>query len=354
MIIDVHVHAFPHQGTSAGYQDVQTHLMIQQNKIQRFWGRMVTSTLDEKYMPAPNEDVNFRAGKYGRWLWTKHGQECWLQRYSPILVEMEWKPEQMIAFMDSIGVEKGVLQSGYMDNDFCRGFYADFVRRWPGRFIGTVTIDYDIAKSPEYRQGELRKLRDAVTEWGCRGVFQGFPREQAMDDLAFDSLWEEMSRLDIPHIFLIGFQPKKPFLESLQRLKNVLRKFDGLKAIIGHSGGNIRHPSDPNFTDTPREIMSILRLPNVYFEVGYVLAYENWDIWKEQYEYPYPLHKEMIKSIYDEVGADRLLWGSDMPNTYRTCTYQQCLDLVRLHCEFMSQEERAKVLGGNAACLFRI
>ena len=33
MIIDVHVHAFPHQGTSAGYKDVQTHLMIQQSKV---------------------------------------------------------------------------------------------------------------------------------------------------------------------------------------------------------------------------------------------------------------------------------------------------------------------------------
>ena len=353
MIIDVHVHAFPHQGTAAGYQDAQTYLKIQQSKVQRFWGRMVTNTLDPKYMPDPVEDVNFRVGRYGRWLWTKNGAECWLQRYSPMLVEMEWTPEQMIAFMDSIGVDKGVLQSGYMDNDFCRGFYGDCVRRWPDRFIGTVTIDYDINKSTEHREKELEKLRQAVADWGCRGVFQGFPLGQPMDDSSFDPLWEEMSRLDIPHFFLVGFQPKGPFLESLDRLERVLKKFDGLKGIIGHSGGNIRHPSDPNFTDTPQELMKILKLPNAHFEVGYVLAYENWDIWKENYEYPYPLHGELVKKIYDQVGPDRLLWGSDMPNTYRTCTYQQCLDLVRLHCDFMSEDDRAKLLGGNSARIFK-
>ena len=96
-----------------------------------------------------------------------------------------------------------------------------------------------------------------------------------------------------------------------------------------------------------------MRLPNAYFEVGYVLAYENRNVWGRNYEYPYPLHRELIKEIYDEIGAERLLWGSDMPNIYRTCTYQQCLDLVRVHFDFMSKNERDLVLGDNAYKLFR-
>jgi len=85
-----------------------------------------------------------------------------------------------------------------------------------------------------------------------------------------------------------------------------------------------------------------------------VLAYENWAVWKQNYEYPYPLHTKLIKRIYDEVGAERLLLGSDMPFTYRTCTYKQCLDLVRLHFDFLNEEEKSLVLGGNAAKLFRV
>lgn len=116
----------------------------------------------------------------------------------------------------------------------------------------------------------------------------------------------------------------------------------------------LRASSDPNYTDSPKELLKILKLPNVYFEVGYVLAYENWDIWKENSLYPYPLHTRVIKMVYDEVGAERLLWASDMPNLYRTCTYEQCLDLVRIHIDFLSEEEKSQVLGGNAARLFRV
>lgn len=353
MIIDAHIHAFPHQGSAAGYPDAAAHLKVQQSAVKMFWGRMVSSTMDPQYIPEDDEDVNFEVGRYGRWLWTKNGQDCWFQRYSPILAEMEWTPEQMVAFMDSVGVDKGVLQSGYMEENFGREYFADCVRRWPDRFIGTIAIDYDIAKSPSYRENELEKLRNAVAGWGCRGVFQGFPRAQPMDDPAFDPLWKELSRLNIPHIFFMGFQPKQVYLESLARLERVVNKFDGLTAVIGHLGGNARHPKDPNFTNTPYDLMNILKRPNVYFEVGYVLAYEHWEIWKENYEYPFPLHNAVIRNVYDEIGAGRLLWGSDMPHIYRICTYKQILDLVRLHLNFMNEEEKAQVLGLNAARVFK-
>ena len=209
MIIDVHAHAFPHHGGTSGYKDVKDHLMVQQEFIEKFWGRMVTSTLDEKYKPYPGEEVDFRVGKYGRYYWTKNGQKCWLQRFPAMMVEMEWPPEQMIAFMDTAGVDMAVLQSGYMEINYCRTYFADIVKRWPDRFIGTVTIDYDIDKGEEYRKGEIQKLRDSTLNDGMRGVFQGYPREQNPEDERFDPLWTEMSELGIPHFFLDRFHAKR-------------------------------------------------------------------------------------------------------------------------------------------------
>ena len=354
MIIDVHAHAFPYQGGACGYDDTKTNLMRQQDDIAISWGNRVSSTLDEKYIPLPGEDVNFKVGKYGRYYWIKHGKECWLQKCPTIMVEMEWAPEQMIAFMDVAGVDKAVLQAGYMEADYCRKYFVDCVKRWPNRFIGTVSIDYDIEKSEEYRQGELKKLRDSVHNDGMQGVFKGYPREQKVDDDRFDPFWAEMANLKIPHFFFIGFMPKQKNLESIERLTRVLKKFPGVNGIIGHLGGNVKQPSDPDYTDTPSELLNLLKLPNVYFEVGYVLAYENWAVWKQNYEYPYPLHTKLVKRIYDEVGAERLLFGADMPFTYRTCTYKQCVDLVRLHFDFLNEEEKSLVLGGNAAKLFRV
>jgi len=200
--------------------------------------------------------------------------------------------------------------------------------------------------------GEAEKIRQSVEELGMRGVFQGFLRDQPCDDPKYDLYWKTIASQRIPHIFWTGFQPRKDYLEFLGRIERVMKKFPELTAVVGHLGGNVRPRQDPNFTDTPDELRSLLRLPNFYFEVGYVLAYENWEFWKENYEYPYPLHTRLIKSIYDEVGADRLLWGSDMPFLYRTCTYLQALDLVRLHLPFLSQEDKNKILGENAQKLF--
>ena len=52
-----------------------------------------------------------------------------------MMVEMEWLPEQMIAFMDAHGVDKAVLQAGYMEINYCRQYFADAMKRFPGRFM---------------------------------------------------------------------------------------------------------------------------------------------------------------------------------------------------------------------------
>ena len=354
MIIDAHAHVFPHFGGASGYPDARAHLAIQQAKVQTWWGRMVSSTLDEQYLPLPGEGVDFKVGRYGRYRWTKKGEDCWLQRFPPIMDEMEWPAERMVAFMDSVGVDVAVLQAGYMEMNYCREYFFHSIQNWPGRFVGTVTVDYDMNKSDDYRKAELRKLRQSVLERNMRGVYQGYPKGQPIDDRGFDPFWRELSDLGIPHIFLTGFQPKGDYLDSLERIAIVLERFPDLKIVIGHLGGNVRPASHPDYTHSPEELMKVLKKRNAYFEVGYVLAFENWEVWGQDYEYPFPLHTLFIKRIYEEIGAERLLWGSDMPNIYRTCTYLQCLDLVRLHFDFLAPGEKDLILGKNAARVFGI
>lgn len=354
LIVDAHLHAFPFIGGASGYCDAATHLAIHQRKIEGWWGRMVTSTLDERYMPRAGEDIDFQVGKFGRYTWRKNGRDCWLQRFPLTLEEIAWSPERMVANMDAVGVDVGVLQAGYMEINYCRDYFAECVAKFPDRLISTVAIDYDIERDEAYRHGELDKLRHAVAHQAARGVYQGYRKGQPEDDPLFDPFWRIFGELGIPHILQTGFEPAPRYLASLKRLETVARRFPETKIVIGHLGGNVRHPSHPGFTQTPDELMPLLSLPNVYFEVGYVLAYENFEVWGRDYEYPYPRHQELIRRIYDRIGADRLIWGSDMPNNERSCTYLQLLDLVRLHFDFMSPVERQRVLGDTAARLFRV
>lgn len=351
IIVDVHAHVFPSLKNKSGYNDIRLNSQINQNKIRGAWGRMKTNTLDESYIPEPGEDVNFTIDNYGKFHWTKHGKKCWMKRFPAIMQNLEWSPELMIACMDEVGVDKAILQSGYMEMNFEYSYFEEITEKWPERLIGTITIDYDIEKDREYRQKQIDKLKRITTNAGIKGLYQAFPRGQKIDDKKFEPLWKELSNKKIPHFFYVGFQPKEKYLNSLERIEKVLRRFPGLTGIINHLGGNIRPNLDANYTNG-KELLKVLKLPNAYFEVGYVLAYENWKFWKENYQYPYPLHTELIRMIYEDVGCKGFLWGSDMPNLYRTCTYQQCLDLVRLHFDFLDEEERKSVLGENALRAF--
>ena len=73
--------------------------------------------------------------------------------------------------------------------------------------------------------------------------------------------------------------------------------------------------------------------------------------WGGVWDYPYPEAQQLIRGMRDIFGASKLLWGSDMPNVERFCTYRQCVDYVRKHCSFLSTDEKELILGSNAADL---
>jgi predicted TIM-barrel fold metal-dependent hydrolase len=60
----------------------------------------------------------------------------------------------------------------------------------------------------------------------------------------------------------------------------------------------------------------------------------------------------MIREMCRTFGVERLVWGSDIPNVERYCTYQQCLDHLRKHCPFILPADMERILGGNLARLF--
>ena len=69
-------------------------------------------------------------------------------------------------------------------------------------------------------------------------------------------------------------------------------------------------------------------------------------------EYPCPRSLELLRTATARVGAEKILWGTDVPGTLNDYTYRQMLDSVRLHADFLSAEQKALVLSGNAEKLY--
>jgi len=64
--------------------------------------------------------------------------------------------------------------------------------------------------------------------------------------------------------------------------------------------------------------------------------------------YPFPSHLAGTKDLFDNIGSDRVMWGTDWPWIENVAKYYQTLQSVREHCTYMSASQLANFTGGNA------
>ena len=94
--------------------------------------------------------------------------------------------------------------------------------------------------------------------------------------------------------------------------------------------------------------MSQIRLArheNVYVESGGI----TW-LFNDEF-YPFPSAIRAIKQAADEVGMDKLMWGSDYPRTITAITYKMSYDFIEKTPE-LSADEKRLFLGENAKQFF--
>src|SRR5690606_2322877 len=113
--------------------------------------------------------------------------------------------------------------------------------------------------------------------------------------------------------------------------------------LIDHMG--LRYYEGRDNTGAFRQWDALLDLaeePNAWIKCSYFP-----EAAKDLETYPFPVAREHLKRLVDRVGAERLIWGSNFPNVRRACTYRQALDFIRVQCDFLTEKERAGLLGDN-------
>jgi predicted TIM-barrel fold metal-dependent hydrolase len=76
------------------------------------------------------------------------------------------------------------------------------------------------------------------------------------------------------------------------------------------------------------------------------------EYFKRQMYVTYWFEKSNIRAIIDTVGPDNILFETDFPHP--TCLYPNPLELVADKMETLTPEVQRKILGENAARLYRI
>ncbi len=363
MIVDCHAHVFDHWIGACGHSTRDVH--------NRYLQRMITRTVASSFRARDGAradtqalyraddagwsglaDVDFRVGRFGQLEFTHAGEDHVIQ-YMPVgMQEIVAPPElMMLAQMMYAGVDHCVLQAG--------GAYgamtvmnASAQQQYPDRMTGLMHVDEAVAGS----EGELAKVDHAFDVLQLRSLYfnvesmarHGFP--WPLDAPQMAPFWDKLARRGIVLCLELSSAPSYDaagYLDHIAALRRILAQYRDLKVHLAMSPPVGFFAKNGRY-EFPDDLAAVYRHDRLMLEVMFPITYGG--VW----DYPYPEAQALIESLRDQLGADRLMWGSDMPNVERFCTYRQSLDYVRKYCPFLTAREKDMIPGDTCAAFYDI
>jgi predicted TIM-barrel fold metal-dependent hydrolase len=314
--------------------------------------RLLDPTPDDPLRPAAG--VDFRADLvHRRFVWTVDGDDITKQIFPPDLAGLAFGPESAIAEMDYAGIDMGLIHV-----DRALGFDATYlaacVARYPDRLRSMAPVDEPaIPDDPDRVAGDLMTaIRDLglhalkfIPEYAYRAG------RGAWDDGPFRTFWETATSLGVPIFFTLGpapghHDPREGYRAELDVLVRWMERYPDVDVSLTH-GFPWRELLDGDRLELPDWLWVPFANPRLRIEVSFPVRLG--DI----FEYPYREVWPALEAMLRRVGADGLLWGSDMPFQNRFCTFRQSHRWLE-RTGLMSPAELAAVKGGTAAALLGI
>jgi predicted TIM-barrel fold metal-dependent hydrolase len=285
--------------------------------------------------------VETTAAKYGRIKWNNEE----IVFLPPYFKDTTFTLDMLLETMDANGVSKAVLlQNPVLGiiNDHIKGA----IDLYPDRFAGTIQVDpmdenaISIIKHFASSRQNTIKL-EISEEWGWSGNYLDF----SLVGKQMMQIWEIVSDqglnviIDTGDIFNNGYQ--------IENIKYIAQKFPDTKIVLEHLGFYREVIKDNNEAIKRRiEMLSAAKdFENVFLGFSSTAAFIN-------DEYPCIRTVELLREAVDLVGASKILWGSDIPSTFKKYTYQQMIDVVDKHAAFLSETEKDRILFQNAQHIF--
>ena len=363
MIIDSHAHIFEKWSGACGLPNRETHWRYIQKIVTRPAAKVMRfrdgAAGDASVLFSGNgcswaelrDDVQFRVGPYGRLDFTVEGEDYYIQYMPPGMAEIESTPEFMITQMNAAGIDHCVLQAGF-GYGAMNDYNALAQHQFPGRFTGLFHVDEARANEEKW----MNEANRAFKQLGLRGLYyslEQFSRygfDAWLDEPRFNSFWELIESFNIPVLIEFSAIPhydKPSYVEVLKRFAGLRQRFPSIRWLLVMAPP-IQYFAEGEDWVFPEELDSLFEHETVMLEVCYPIT------WGGKFHYPYTEIQGLIRRLRDRFSASKLVWGSDMPNVERFCTYRQSIDYIRLYCDFLPASELALVLGGNISDLLKI
>jgi predicted TIM-barrel fold metal-dependent hydrolase len=359
-VVDGHAHIFPPLAGACGFADAATHLLHLQRAMHEHGNQPYRRQRDDTIVTdrplwsaddsseAGRREARFRVGRCGRFEWEVDGEGQYVQFLPPHMADMSAPAEVMIRQMDYAGITTAVLHNDHIYGDLAEDFAAAATRH-PGRFIGLAQVQEAWA----FRDDQIARLIHQVQRHGMAGLYftySGLFRSgygTLPSDPAYDPLWREVARLDLP-VFWVN-RDKSPigsYEDELTDVARILERHPTIRSVLVHGLPTLRYADANDRLTLPAVVERLMTLLPVSAELLYPIS------WGGRFEYPYPRALVHFRQLFDRFGPQRFVWGSDMPNVERYCTYRQALTYVWDHADFLDAAARRAIFRDNALALF--
>ncbi len=235
------------------------------------------------------------------------------QMLPPYMTDGQNTAERFLSNMDYAQVSAAVITQEFIDG-LQNSYLMQVQRQYPDRFF--------CFGMPELRKAGFCDEADALIQSGFRGIkipAARLPQQFLNDEMV------SMLRLMEQRGGILGIELMDGDAQVGQ-MEEIIQECPRLKVAIGHFGMVTR----PGWLSQIR----LARHENVYVESGGI----TW-LFNDEF-YPYPSAVRAIKEAADEVGMEKLMWGSDYPRTITAITYKMSYDFVTKSPELTDDEKR--------------
>ena len=246
------------------------------------------------------------------------------QMLPPYMTDGQNTAERFLSNMDYAQVSAAVITQEFIDG-LQNSYLMQVQQQYPKRFF--------CFGMPELRKAGFLDESKTLVNKGFRGIKVPAARmpQQFLDDEMMQ-LFRYMEQKGI----ILGIELMDGDAQVGQ-MEEVIQECPELKIAIGHFGMVTR----PGWMSQIR----LARHENVYVESGGI----TW-LFNDEF-YPYPSAIRAIKEAADEVGMEKLMWGSDYPRTITAITYKMSYDFVT-KSQALNDAEKQLFLSDNARRFF--
>ena len=246
------------------------------------------------------------------------------QMLPPYMTDGQNTAERFLSNMDYAQVSAAVITQEFIDG-LQNEYLLKVKQQYPDRFF--------CFGMPELRKPGFCDEAKSLIHSGFHGI--KIPAARMPQQFLNDEMLS-MLRLMEQHGVILGIELADGDAQVGQ-MEEIIQECPQLKISIGQFGMVTR----PGWLSQIR----LARHKNVYVESGGI----TW-LFNDEF-YPFPSAVRAIKEAADEVGMEKLMWGSDYPRTITAITYKMSYDFVTKSPE-LSDDEKRLFLCDNAKQFF--